>query len=206
MVTLWGRTNSSNVMKVMWLLDELGVAHERIDAGGTFGRTDTAEYRAISPLGLVPALTDDAVALFESNAILRYLARAHAGHAFYPIAPAAAAPVDAWLDFSQTALARPAGAVFSAVVRTPPEQRDAAVIAASVTELARIWAVVDARLARHSCVVGDTVSLADVALGPHAHRWFAMPIERPDLLGLRAWYDRLAQRPAYARACMAPLS
>jgi len=75
---VWGRATSSNVMKVLWGLGELGLPYERIDVGGAFGKTDTAEYRAMNPTGLVPTLQEDAFTLWESNAILRYLCDAHA--------------------------------------------------------------------------------------------------------------------------------
>ena len=71
---LLGRANSSNVMKVIWLLEELGLPYQREDVGGAFGGTDTAEYRAMNPNGIVPTLVDDGFVLWESNAILRYLA------------------------------------------------------------------------------------------------------------------------------------
>ena len=204
MITLWGRTNSSNVMKVMWLLDELALPHRRIDAGGSFGGTDTPEFRAMSPMGLVPALRDGDLALFESHAILRYLCRAHApASSLYPPDPGAAAVADAWLDFLQTTLVRPQSALFVAVVRTPPERHDSRVIATAAREAGEVWAVLEARLASHPFVAGEAFGIADIAFGPQAHRWFAMPIERPDLPRLRAWYDRLAARPAYARTCMA---
>src|ERR1700712_2283104 len=69
---VWGRNTSSNVMKVLWGLGELGLAFERIDVGGAFGKTDTAEYRAMNPNGVVPTLQEDDFTLWESNAILRY--------------------------------------------------------------------------------------------------------------------------------------
>ena len=196
MLRVWGRTNSSNVMKVLWLLDELGLAVERIDAGGAFGRTDTAEYRAMNPLGLVPTLEDDGFALFESNAILRYLCNAHApGSPLYPTAPRARGTVDAWLDFQQTALNRPQSVVFAGLVRTPPEQRDNAAISAAVTEAGRIWGILDARLAQHArSSPATTLTLADIAFGVHVHRWFVMPIARPDSPHLHAWYERLLAR------------
>ena len=205
MIKLWGRTNSSNVMKVMWLLDELGVAHERIDAGGAFGRTDTPEYRAMSPLGQVPALEDGAVRLFESNAILRYLARTYgAGRGLYPDGAAAAGLVDAWLDFQQTALAGPQGAVFVRAARTPPGERDPAAIAQAIAAATPVWALLDAQVAAREWIAGPSLSLADMAFGPHLHRWFAMLIERPELPALRAWYGRMTALPAYARTCMVP--
>lgn len=207
MITVWGRTNSSNVMKVLWLLDELGLTYERIDAGMEFGRTDTPEYRAMNPLGVVPTLQEDGFALFESNAILRYLCRAHAPDTpLYPREARARATVEAWMDFQQTALTPPQSAVFTMAVRTPPERRDTAILAKSTAAAARIWAMLDARLAEHPFVAGEQFSLADMPFGPSAHRWFNMEIARPEAPHLQAWYNRLLQRPAFARHCSGPLS
>ncbi|WP_238298379.1 glutathione S-transferase N-terminal domain-containing protein, partial [Methylobacterium soli] len=76
---LWGRANSVNVQKALWALDELGLAYERIEAGGAHGVVGDAAYRALNPNGLVPTLQEDDFVLWESNAILRYLAEAYAG-------------------------------------------------------------------------------------------------------------------------------
>lgn len=194
MIKLWGRTTSSNVMKLLWTLDELALPYTRIDAGGAFGRTDTPDYRSMNPLGLVPSIEDGAVRLFESNAIMRYLCNAHAPDSpLYPNAPAARGEVDAWLDFQQTAQSRPASTIFLGLVRTPPENRDTAAIAAAVQELGRVWSIVAARAAAQGgYLCGAGLTLADIAYAPHLHRWFHMPIEnRPEVPGLRAWYDRL---------------
>jgi glutathione S-transferase len=208
MIRLWGRATSVNVMKVIWLLDELGLSYERRDVGGPFGGTSGPEYRAMQPLGLVPALEEDGgFTMFESNAILRYICNAHApATPLYPTAPRPRAEVEAWMDFQQTALNRPAATVFVGLVRTPPERRDAAAIAAAIKEAAALWAIVDARLARHPYVVGDSLSLADLTCGPHVHRWFNMIFEgRPEAPHLRAWYERLLARPAYEAACAGPI-
>lgn len=207
MLRVWGRTNSSNVMKVLWLLDELGLSAERIDAGGMFGRTDAADYRAMNPLGLVPTLEDDGFALFESNAIMRYLCNAHAPDSpLYPRAPRPRGEVDAWLDLQQTALTRPQSVVFSGLVRTPPEKRDHAAISAAVTEAGRIWGLLDARLGAHPYIVGDALTIADIAFGANVHRWFVMPIARPDSPNLHAWYQRLLARPGFKAHVAQPLS
>ena len=70
MLKIWGRTNSINVQKVMWTVAELGVAHERIDAGGAFGKVDQPEYAAMNPNRLVPVLEDGSAVIWESNAIV----------------------------------------------------------------------------------------------------------------------------------------
>jgi len=202
MIRVWGRTTSSNVMKVLWLLDELGLGYERIDAGRAFGRTNTPEYRAMNPPGLVPTLEEDGFSLFESNAILRYLCNAYAPASdWYPAAPRARAGVDAWLDMQQTVLAPPQGRMFQGLVRTPPEQRDPAAIAAATVDAGRVWAMVEAKLAGQEYLFGATPTIADVAFGANAHRWFVLPIDRPDLPALRAWYDRLLTRPPYVTHC-----
>ena len=207
MLRVWGRTNSSNVMKVLWLLDELGLPYERIDAGGAFGRTGEAAYRAMNPPGLVPSLEDGDFALFESNAILRYLCNAHApASPLYPAAPQPRAVVDAWLDLQQTALIRPQSVVFSGLVRTPPERRDHAAIAAAAAEAARVWTMVDTQLDGRAFIGGAALSLADIAFGANVHRWFAMPVERPAQPRLRAWYEKLLNRPGYAAHVAQPLS
>jgi glutathione S-transferase len=74
---LWGRASSGNVQKALWALDELGLAYGHIEAGGAHGIVNDARYRAMNPNGLVPTLEEDGFVLWESNAILRYLAYAH---------------------------------------------------------------------------------------------------------------------------------
>jgi glutathione S-transferase len=202
MLKLWGRTTSSNVMKVLWLLEELHLPYQRIDAGGAFGQTDTPDYRSMNPLGLVPSLEDGDIRLFESNAILRYLCNAHApATPLYPTAPAARAQVESWMDFQQTAQSRPASTIFLGLVRTPPEKRDSAAIAGAVTELARIWAIcANQAQGKGGFLCGPSLTLADITFAPHLHRWFHMPIEnRPDVPGLRAWYDRMGPHEGFQK-------
>ncbi len=201
MLKLWGRVNSSNVQKVIWLLEELHLPYDRVDVGGPFGGTATPDYRAMNPLGVVPSLQDGNFAVFESNVILRYLCNAHApASPFYPADPSGRAAVESWMDFQQTSLGRPQTTVFQGLVRTPPEQRDNAAITAAIKELSGIYAILDARLARHPYMIGDSLTLADMVYGPHVHRWLKLDIPgRPELAHLSAWYERFVQRPAYAK-------
>jgi len=207
MLRLWGRDNSSNVMKVIWLLGELGLEYERLDVGGAFGKTDTPQYRGMNPTGLVPTLEEDGFVLWESNAILRYLCQAHAaGSGFYPPQPRARAIVDQWLDFQQCELNKPLTVVFWGLVRTAAEKRDMAAIQAAAKDSGRVWAMVDAALENHAYVAGDALTIADMALGVHVHRWFSFAIDRPEATHLRAWYERLLARPVYAEHIARPLT
>ncbi|MGH7082451.1 MAG: glutathione S-transferase family protein [Acetobacteraceae bacterium] len=205
---IWGRANSSNVMKVVWLLEELGLPYERLDVGGSFGKTDTAEYRAINPNGLVPTLQeDDGFVLWESNAILRYLCAAHApGSALWPTEVHARANVDRWMDWQQTALGPPIGVIFWGLVRTPPEKRDQAAIDVAIRNCTRIWGILEAELARHPYVGGAGFTLGDIPLGVHAHRWFTMAFDRPLLPHLEMWYKRLRERAPYQAHIAVPVT
>ncbi len=203
---LWGRATSSNVMKVIWLLEELNLPYDRIDVGGAFGKTDTPEYRAMNPTGLVPTLQEDTFTLWESNAILRYLCATYAPDGpLWPQQLHARANVDHWMDAQQTVLNRPMTTLFLGLVRTPPEKRDNAAIAQAIKDTARVWHMVSAQLAHHPYLAGDELTLADFPWGPFVHRWFNMEFDRPEVPHLRAWYDRLLERPAYKEHLAGPV-
>ena len=71
------------------------------------------------------------------------------------------------------------------------------VIGQSIQDATKAWGLIEAGLARHSFIAGDSFTLADIPWGVHAHRWFNMDFDRPSMPALRAWYDRLCARPAY---------
>ncbi len=208
MLRIWGRASSSNVMKVLWLCEELSIPFERIDAGGAFGRTKEPDYLAKNPNALVPVIEEpDGFCLFESNAILRYLVRARApGHALYPAGPREAADIDRWMDWQLSALNAPMTTIFFTWVRIPEPERDYAAAGKARDASERLWRMVEARLAGQDFICGDALTLADIAVGIYVHRWFALPIERPELPGLAAWYARLKQRPGYATHVAVPMT
>jgi glutathione S-transferase len=203
MLKVWGRRNSANVQKVLWLVGELGLPHEHIPAGGDFGGLDDPAFRAMNPNGKVPVIEDGGVAIWESHAILRYLAATYGADRFWSADPGARAPVDSWMDWAQTAL-QPAflGGVFWGFYRTPPGQRDAAAIAEALDRTHRCLALIETQVVEQAFIVGETLSLADIAIGTHLYRYFELEIDRPALLRLEAWYDRLRVRPAYREHVM----
>jgi glutathione S-transferase len=207
MITVWGRTNSVNVMKVLWLLEELGLDHRRIDAGGAFGRTRDADYLAMNPNATVPTLVmPNGFTLWESNTILRYLCRTQpGGNALYPEAAEARADVERWMDWQLAVLGEPMRVIFWTFVRTPEAERDLPAAARARDSAERLWRMVEARLGETGFIAGG-FSIADIVLGCFVHRWFALPVARPDMPVLRGWYERLLHRPAYRAHVAQPLS
>lgn len=201
---LWGRLSSCNVQKAVWLLEELALPYDHIPVGGDFGGLDAAAYRAMNPHGKVPTLKDGAVVVWESEAILRYLAASYGVPDFWAEDPAARAIVDQWLSWTATALYRDWIDLFWRLVRTPPEQQDAALIETLRRRTAERYSFLDGQLAARPYIAGDALSLADIAAGMTLYRWYEMPIERPALANLRAWYERLCERPAYRKAVCVP--
>lgn len=207
MLKIWGRKNSSNVRKALWIAEELGLEYESLNAGGAFGVNDQPEYLAKNPNGVVPMIEDGEFVLWESNTIVRYLAAQYAPDpAFYPASPKARAQAEKWMDWTTSTLAGPFRPVFWGVVRTPADKQDWTQINAAKAEVERLLVIVDAALARQPYLSGDEFGVGDIPLGCFAYPWFEMPIERRELPHLKAWYERLQQRPAYRKAVMTALT
>lgn len=206
MLKIWGRHNSSNVRKVLWCAEEIGLAYESIEAGGAFGRTDDPHYRAMNPNGLVPAIEDHGLPLWESNTIVRYLSARYALGTLYPEDPAERALGEKWMDWTTSSFAVAFRDLFWGTLRTAPEARDEASIAAAQTRSGELLAIADATLAQQPWLSGERFAMGDIPLGSFAYAWFEMPIERPALPHLRDWYERLRQRPAYRKGVMTPLT
>lgn len=206
MLEIWGRTNSINVQKVMWAVGEIGLDHVRHDAGGAFGVVNTPDYARMNPNRLVPTIRDGDLILWESHAIVRYLAAKYDAGGLWPVDPAERADGDRWMDWMANALNAPMRPVFWGLIRTPPEQRDHDAIAAGAAELAKAFAILDAALARRTFVGGGRFTMGDIPVGCATYRYFALDIERPALPNLTAWYERLVERPAYREHVMLPLT
>ncbi|MCQ3002530.1 glutathione S-transferase [Pseudomonas syringae] len=207
MLKIWGRKNSSNVRKALWIAEELGLPYEALDAGGAFGLVDGAEYRAKNPNGRIPMIEDGDFVLWESNAIVRYLAARHApDSALYPADPQQRATADKWMDWTTSTFAGPFRDVFWGVLRTPPEQQDWVQINGAIKTLQSLLIVVDEALQKQPYLSGAEFGMGDIPLGSFIYAWFEMPIERPAMPHLESWYERLKARPAYQAAVMTALT
>ncbi len=203
MLELWGRKNSNQVIQVMWTLAELDLSCHRYDVGGSFGGLDTADYLALNPNRKIPTLRDDGFVLWESNAIVRYLARQYGMGVLCPVDPRQAALAEQWMEWSNDGLMATFFPVFWGLVRTPACERNLADIQQRVEQTAKLLKVLDQHLSEYAFVAGDQLSFGDIPLGVVLHKYFALPIERPDLPNLQRWYQTLCARAAYQQHAMA---
>jgi glutathione S-transferase len=196
MLKIWGRLTSLNVRKVVWTAQELGLAFERIEAGRQFGVVDTPAYRALNPNGLVPVIEDEGYVLWESNTIIRYLCTRRGAADLFPTELKARFDAERWMDWQQTTLNPAGGEAFRQWIRTAPEQRNQAVIDASVAAMTPLLALLDRHLSTRAFMLGEAFSMADIPIGCDVHRWYGLPQARPSLSHLERWYAAVSTRPA----------
>ena len=198
MLRLLGRNTSGNVQKVIFLLEELGTPYSREDYGRQFNNTQDAAYLKLNPNGKVPTLVDGDTVIWESNTILRYLATKHRKDTLYPTDPAARTDVERWMDWLLAAVNYQYVQVFKDSKKAANER--SVTFEADAKELAAQLSILDGALVGKAWVAGKDFTIADVALGPVMHRCLDFPIDLPALSNLKAWREKLKERPAFKKA------
>lgn len=199
MLTIYGRATSSNVQLVMWAVGELGLPHVRLDYGHDHGGLDTPAFGAMNLHRKVPVLRDGDLLVWESAAILRYLAARYGdGGAFWPADPRDRARVDMWAEWGKAELCQNFTVpIFWSRVRTPAATRDEAALVGAIAQFDDYLMRLAEGLGTQPYICGDTLSAADIVIGHLLYRWFTMDIPRADNPAVAAYYQRLTERPAY---------
>lgn len=197
MIKVWGRTTSGNVQKVLWALAELGLPFERADIGGPFGGNREPGYLAMNPNGLVPTLQDGDLIMWESNAIVRYLARQYGAGTLEPREAHAIARANQWMDWKLTIVGPAHVPAFFNLVFKTPQERDLDAIEKGLAAFTSAMSILDAHLQKSAFVAGDAFSMGDIPLGVMGHRLTLLAPNRPSMPGLDRWLDALRKRPGF---------
>ena len=206
MLKIWGRTDSSNVQKVLWCCSELGLEFDRLDWGGKFGGNKDQAYLDMNPNGLVPTLQDGSFILWESNSIMRYLVDKYGQGRLLPSTPEGRANANRWMDWQLSVFNPTIVPLFFATIRTPEDKRDPKAVQAALEKTTQAWRIVENHLDGKMYLAGDEFSIGDIPLGVWAYRWFNLPIQRPEQRNITAWYERLTQRKPYQTHIMIPVT
>lgn len=181
-------------------LEELGVPYEQIDAGRSFGVVDDPAYREKNPNGLVPTLEEpDGFVLWESNAIVRYLAARYGEGGLWPSDLQQRADADRWMDWTTTTAIPAINPLFVKLVLHPVDTTTSGEIDGHIQASTTVLKRLAGTLERRPYVAGDRLTAGDIPLGMIINRWFKLPIERPSLPIIEDYYQRLSERPAYRR-------
>jgi GST-like protein len=180
-----------NGWKVSIALEEMGLPYvvRVIDFAANEQKADW--YVKLNPNGRIPTLIDDGFALFESGAILIYLAEKTGK--FLPRDTQSRSRVMQWLMFQMSAIGPMMGQA-NVFLRYFPEKIQPA-IDRYQREVTRLFGVLDRQLAAHEYVVGD-YSIADMALWPwvSGYEWSGVSVE--EFSNLQRWLAKVAERPA----------
>jgi len=205
MIIVKGRKTSGNVMKVLWILEELCIPYTQEDIGGKHGGNNKQEYLKKNPTGLVPTLVDDQITLWESNTIVRYLAKKYSFGNIYPKSIEDAALLEMWMDWQLFAINPMMRPVFHGLIRNSPENRNWEEINKAIELGNSLWKILDNYLENKSFMGGEKIGVADFPLGPVVHRFFTIVDKRPPTPNIERWYENLQKRDAFKKICMIPL-
>jgi glutathione S-transferase len=196
MLKVYGRANSINVRKALWMLEEVGEKFEREDWGRGYRSTDDPAFRKINPVGVVPVIDDGDFRLRESNTIVRYLAEKHGRADLYPKDLRKRATIESWMDWASTDFANGMRPVFHGLIVKNPAFVNS--VEAGAKEWAGQMQILDQHLsAAGPYVMGKDFTIGDIPVGLVVNRWFSIPFDKPEFRSVSAYYDKLGERPAY---------
>ncbi len=205
MIEVWGRRSSINVQKVLWALGETGQPFDRHATGGQFGGLDDKTFTKMNPNALVPVMKDGSITLFESNAMMRYLARKYGKDNIRPRGQKPWALADQWTDWTATTLNPHMFTILFNTVRATPEQRDPAAVKKAEAECARLFKIANRAIGRKPWLTGRHFNYADIALGVFYWRYLAFDVKHAKLPNLDRWMDQIKEREAFKKWGMVPV-
>jgi len=204
MLEIWGRKNANQVIQVLWTLAELEIDYQRHSIGTQDGDLETEEYKSLNPNSKIPTIRDNGFVMWESHAIIRYLARQYGLGTLYPDDPQKAAMSDQWMTWSTDSFMGTFFPVFWQLVRTEESERDYKKIAEMAKQSSEILQILEDHLVKNNFVAGEQFTYGDIPLGVLIHKYFVLDIERPSLPGIEAWYERLSIREPFQEHAMQP--
>ena len=205
MIQLYGRRNSINVQKVSWALCELNLEFKWHDEYGKFGKVNVENYEKINPQLIVPTLDHNGSIIKQSNAIVRYLYRKYTD--VYEISKDEdIAIAESWMEFQTTDLQLNMTPIFWGLVRNQPEDRDQELIDKNIILLNKKFEIFDKFLEDHEYILNNKFGMSDIIMGAASYRYLSLPIERPNLLNLKSWYDKICNRDCFKKNILGTFS
>jgi glutathione S-transferase len=194
---------------VLWALAEADLPYEltlasatmgpqgHVSKGGApFGVVNTPAYLAMNPNGTVPTIDDNGFILWESNAILMWLALSHAPDLLSGDAKQLARAVQ-WMTWINGRVEPLLHTLVMQLVRLPNDKRDPAKVEQARIEMIDALGMLEAGLADQAYVTGNRFTIGDIPTGAAVYRWLVFDLERPSMPNIAAWQDRLAERKGF---------
>lgn len=181
------------------MLEELDVPYTFVNVDLMTGEQKSEAYRALNPTARVPTLVDGDFKLWESNAIVLYLAEKHPEQKLAGDGARERAEIARWMHLNAAHLSANVARIFAHTIRLPEDRRIPAVVEDARAETDRSLAVLDAQLAGKEFVVGR-FTVADVSLAPTLSMAPMLGIDLARTPAVAAWFARMSERPAWKKS------
>lgn len=196
---LYSHPISQHSRRVHMLLEELAMPFELRPVALPEGEHKSEWFRALNPNGQIPVIDDDGHVLFESHAIMRYLADKQDARTWYPSEPKARAEVDKWLDWNHTRLNPPIQTIAINVLLRG-DDADAGAVDGARAALANILPVLDGRLGQGGYVAGNDPTIADLSIASTVALFEMARGNIGDYPAVARWYGRMKARPSFEKS------
>ena len=200
MIELYGLELSAPVNKVRYLFNYMGIDYSFKRVNLREGQQRSESFLKLNPVGKVPAIKDGDFVLFESSAIMRYIARKESSE-LYPAEPQERAIVDQWLDFVALHIATAMGRVFYNRILAPAvgDDVDERSIDTGLKFLKRHLPIVESQIVKHGNLASAELSLPDFALLAHLDLAEPSDYDLSPYTALCSWRDQLRAQPFYTQ-------
>jgi glutathione S-transferase len=198
MLKLHGFPMSPNTRRALFALEEHGAAYDLVTVDLMSGEQKSEAYLALNPTGRVPALVDGDFVLWESNAILEYLAALHPEKALGAQSARERGEVARWMYMNSAHLSPNVARIFAHTIRLPEAQRIPRLVEEARGEVDRCLKAMEGRLTGREYLV-DRFSLADIAVAPTLSAAPMLGIDLSRFPSVAAWMKRIAARPAWQK-------
>lgn len=190
---------SPNTRRAMLALEEAEIAYEHVEVDLMGGEQKRDPYRALNPTARVPTLVDGDFVLWESNAIVEYVAALAPGKRLAGENPRERAEIARFAYMNAAHLSPNVARIFAHTIRLPEAQRIASVVEEARTEVDRCLLALDMRLRTHEWLVGDRITSSDIAILPVLANAGMLRIDLSGFAGVSGWLGRMLQRPSWKK-------
>lgn len=212
MIEVWGRPNSICTQRVLWACVEAEVEFTlnlasatmgpggHVSTGGTsYGVVDTPSYLAMNPNGSIPTIKDGGFVLWESNAIVAYIAAKYGAAHLYEDKLETFARASQWMSWTNEHLEPPLHVLVMELYRLPAVKRTSGAVDAAAGDIAPWIEVLDRHLSTQPFVAGANFTMGDIPTGAAVYRSTLLVPDRPAPPHVNAWLERLTARDGFKR-------
>lgn len=195
---LHGFPMSPNTRRALVALEEHGIAYELVPVDLMAAEHKGSAYLALNPTGRVPTLVDGDLHLWESNAILDYLAASHPEHGLGGKTPREVGELSRWMFMNAAHLSPNVARIFAHTIRLPPEKRIPQLVDDARVEVDKSLRALEQHLTGRTWIV-DRFTNAEVAIAPTLVNAPMLQIDLAPFPAVSAWMARITDRASWKK-------